>query len=351
MPMKYSITKSKTPHHPVRSLSRNGSSLQSFGKSRVLVVLLVLGLIAVAAFAVLNVAADSPPTPMKEVWVPAGEFIMGDEGFDDARPLHKVYVDGFWMDETEVTNEQFGEFVRQTGYVTMAERAMDGLPPGAGVFDGQKCPLGELCRDCRNWWDYREGACWRHPEGLESDLSGRAKHPVVHIAWEDGMAYARWAGKRLPTEAEWERAARGGLEGKRYYWGDELRPHGKWMANIWQGRFPRENTAGDGFTGTAPVESFPPNAFGLYEMAGNVWEWCSDWYRPDYYSVSPKNNPQGPESSLDPDGRDEPKRVQRGGSFLCSDNYCFRYRAGARGQGEPKTGLSHTGFRCVRSPR
>jgi sulfatase modifying factor 1 len=345
--MKHSITRQKTVRPPVSSLAPRGTA----SKRRLVVGLLGLGMTAVLAFTLLNLSAETAPEAMTEVWVPAGEFTMGSEDFDDAKPLHKVYVDGFWMDETEVTNEQFAEFVRQTGYVTLAERPFDGAPPGAGVFDGSKCPRGELCRDCRNWWDYRVGACWRHPEGPGSDLRGREKHPVVHIAWEDAMAYARWAGKRLPTEAEWERAARGGLEGKRYYWGDELRPGGKWMANIWQGDFPSENSGQDGFVGTAPVKSFPPNAYGLYDMAGNVWEWCADWYRPDYYAISPKNNPQGPPSSIDPDGRDEPKRVQRGGSFLCSDTYCNRYRAGARGQGEPKTGLSHTGFRCVRSAR
>jgi sulfatase modifying factor 1 len=363
--MKHSITKKKTARHPAPSLSPNGSSLLSSGKRHLLVGLLGLGVIAAGAFALLNISADSPPAPMKEVWIPAGEFTMGDEEFDDAKPLHEVYVDGFWIDETEVTNEQFAEFVRQTGYVTIAERTprREDFPPwrrdklrepllaGSLVFTPEKCPPGQVCLSCEDWWDYRPGANWRHPEGPGSDLRGREKHPVVHVAWEDAMAYARWAGKRLPTEAEWERAARGGLEGKRYYWGDELRPDGKWMANIWQGTFPVENSADDGFIGTAPVKSFPPNAFGLYDMAGNVWEWCADWYRPNYYASSPKINPQGPESSIDPDGRDEPKRVQRGGSFLCSDNYCFRYRAGARGQGEPKTGLSHTGFRCVRSPR
>ena len=345
--MKHSITKHKTVRPPVPSLSPQRSAV----KWRLLVGLLCLGAMAVPAFALLILSSDSPPAAMREVWVPAGEFTMGAKDFDDAKPLHKVYVDGFWMDETEVTNEQFAEFVRQTGYVTLAEKPFAGAPPGAGVFDGSKCPPGETCRDCRNWWDYRDGACWRHPEGPSSDLRGREKHPVVHISWEDATAYARWAGKRLPTEAEWERAARGGLEGKRYYWGEELRPNGKWMANIWQGTFPIENSAEDGFTGTAPVKSFPPNAYGLHDMAGNVWEWCADWYRPDYYAISPKKNPQGPESSIDPHGLDEPKRVQRGGSFLCSGKYCMRYRAGARDPGEPKTGLSHTGFRCVRSAR
>jgi formylglycine-generating enzyme required for sulfatase activity len=265
------------------------------------------------------------------------------------------------MDQTEVTNEQFAEFVEKTGYRTIAElipRREDfpGAPPeklvpGAGVFNPEQCPPGAVCLDCATWWEYRAGANWRRPEGPGSDLKSRAKHPVVHIAWDDAVAYAKWAGKRLPTEAEWEFAARGGLEGKRYYWGDELRPGGRWMANIWQGDFPRDNRGDDGFAGTAPVKSFPPNAYGLYDMAGNVWEWCADWYRADYYASSPKNNPQGPESSIDPEGRGEPKRVQRGGSFLCSDNYCIRYRAGSRGQGAPDTGLSHTGFRCVRSAR
>jgi sulfatase modifying factor 1 len=345
--MKHSIT---TRIPPRTSASAKRTTPRFSSKTRFLLGLLALGLLAVTAFALLNLA-DAPPSAMKEVWIPGGEFIMGNEDFPDAVPLHKVHVDGFWMDETEVTNEQFAWFVKQTGYRTLAERMLDGAPAGAGVFDAEKCPRGEVCLDCRNWWDYREGANWRHPEGPDSNLKGRDRHPVVHIAWEDATAYARWAGKRLPTEAEWERAARGGIEGKRYYWGDERCPEGKWMANIWQGDFPKENSGDDGFTGTAPVRSYPPNRFGLYDMAGNVWEWCGDWYDPDYYSISPKNNPQGPESSVDPDGRGEPKRVQRGGSFLCSEGYCVRYRAGARGQGEPRTGLSHTGFRCVRSVR
>ncbi len=174
-------------------------------------------------------------------------------------------------------------------------------------------------------------------------------HPVVHICWDDAVAYARWAGKRLPTEAEWEYAARGGLDRKPYTWGNELRPGGKCMANYWQGEFPGENTEADGYRGTAPVGSYPPNGYGLHDMAGNVWEWCSDWYRPDYYAVSPRRNPQGPESSIDIDGQDMPKRVQRGGSFLCAENYCVRYRVGGRGQGDPMTCMSHTGFRCAKS--
>jgi formylglycine-generating enzyme required for sulfatase activity len=263
------------------------------------------------------------------------------------------------MDRTAVTNEQFSWFVKQTGYVTVAERQpeaadLPGVPaerrvPGAGVFRPPAGKSVDQCAGCGEWWAFVPGACWKHPEGPGSDLAGREKHPVVHIAWDDAVAYAKWAGKRLPTEAEWELAARGGLDRKRYAWGDELKPGGKWMANIWQGRFPGENTCEDGFYGTAPVRSFPANGYGLYDMSGNVWQWCADWYRPDYYAASPDRNPPGPESSVDPDGRGEPKRVQRGGSFLCSDNYCRRYRVGARGQGEPKTGLSHTGFRCVRA--
>ncbi|HEY7310787.1 MAG TPA: formylglycine-generating enzyme family protein [Gemmataceae bacterium] len=355
--MKHSITRTKpAPLAPTRA----GAPARRPYDRRLLAVLLGLSLTGAAVFALLNAPMEAAPTTMKEVWIPAGEFTMGQEEFDDARPLHTIRIDGFWMDETEVTNAQFAVFVAQTGYVTIAERtprpedipdaAPEKLVAGSPVFNPALCPPGQVCLTCNDWWEYRPGANWCHPEGPGSDLRGRENHPVVHISWEDATAYARWAGKRLPTEAEWERAARGGLEGRRYYWGDELCPDDKWMANIWQGQFPLENHADDGFRGTAPVKSFAPNAFGLYDMAGNVWEWCADWYRPDYYAGSPRDNPQGPESSIDPDSRDEPKRVQRGGSFLCSDNYCVRYRAGARGQGEPKTGLSHTGFRCVRSP-
>jgi formylglycine-generating enzyme required for sulfatase activity len=225
------------------------------------------------------------------------------------------------------------------------------MVPGAMVFDPSGCPPAQQCLSCYDWWTYLPGACWRHPEGPGSDLKGRERHPVVHIAWEDAAAYAKWAGKRLPTEAEWERAARGGVGGRRYYWGDELLPGGQWMANVWQGTFPVEDRAEDGHHGTAPVGSYPPNGYGLYDMAGNVWEWCADWYRPDYYAASPAHDPPGPADSFDPDAPGEPRRVQRGGSFLCSDNYCVRYRAGARGKGDPATGLAHTGFRCVRGAR
>jgi formylglycine-generating enzyme required for sulfatase activity len=297
------------------------------------------------------------------VWVPGGAFWMGSEDFPDAQPVRRVTVDGFWMDRTEVTNAQFARFIEDTGYKTIAERKPDpkqfpphiraGLKPermvpGALVFTPPKTCPPEGCGDCDQWWDYVAGACWRRPEGPGSDLKGRDDHPVVHVCWHDAVAYAKWAGKRLPTEAEWERAARGGRERQPFYWGDELTPGGKWPCNIWQGKFPSENTAEDGHERTAPVGSYAPNGYGLHDMAGNVWEWCQDWYRADYYSEAPERNPQGPSSSVDPHGRGEPKRVQRGGSFLCSDAFCARYRAGARGQGEPYTGQSHVGFRCVK---
>jgi formylglycine-generating enzyme required for sulfatase activity len=311
---------------------------------------------------------DSGPGPAPEgmVWIPEGEFWMGSDEFPDARPVHRVYVDGFWMDQTEVTNEQFARFVEATGYQTIAERQPDPkdfpnldlaklgtktFVPFSLVFVAPKTCPPELRGSCDRCWKPTAGACWKHPEGPGSTIEGREKHPVVHIAWYDAVEYAKWADKRLPTEAEWERAARGGLEGKPFYWGDELNPGGKWMANIWQGDFPCENTVADGYSGTAPVASFPPNAYGLYDMAGNAWEWCSDWYLP-YFDVGPSGilrNPEGPSYSLDTHGRAELKRVQRGGSFLCSDSYCARYRAGGRMEGEPKTGLAHTGFRCVRS--
>ncbi len=329
---------------------------------------LAVALVAGIAFAWRALSASGPQAPAPEgmVWVPAGEFLMGSDDFQDAQPIHRVHVDGFWMDGTEVTNEQFARFVEATGYLTIAERKPDPadfppdtdpkkLVPGAGVFAPAGCAPGQECRNCDSWWSYCKGACWRHPEGPGSTVEGRENHPVVHVAWEDAVAYAQWAGKRLPTEAEWERAARGGAEQQRFYWGNDLTPNGQWLANIWQGDFPTSNSRADGFAGTAPVGSYPPNAFGLNDMAGNVWEWCADWYQPGY-DVGPtglRHNPQGPAFSLDPHGRNEPKRVQRGGSFLCWDGKggCVRYRAGARGQGEPKTGLSHTGFRCAKDEK
>jgi formylglycine-generating enzyme required for sulfatase activity len=315
------------------------------------------------------------PAPQGMVWIPGGEFSMGcedprdracggHEPMFDARPIHRVYVDGFWMDCTEVTNDQFSEFVKATGYVTVAERTpkaedFPGAPPdklvaGSTVFTAPKeaVPLDNYL----SWWSYIKGANWRHPQGPESGIQGRGQYPVVQVAYEDAVAYCKWSGKRLPTEAEWEFAARGGLAKKSYPWGDELKPGNKWQANIWQGEFPLKDTGEDGFAGLAPVKQFPPNGYGLYDVAGNAWEWCSDWYRPDYYAElaaagGVTRNPQGPATSFDPAEPDQPKRVHRGGSFLCTDQYCTRYMVGSRGKGEVSTASNHLGFRCVKSPQ
>jgi formylglycine-generating enzyme required for sulfatase activity len=260
------------------------------------------------------------------------------------------------MDKTEVTNEQFEKFVKATGYVTIAERKPDAkdfpgadpqmLVPGAVVFTPPDHPV--RLDNPMVWWTYIPGANWRHPDGPGSDIHGKEKFPVVQVAWEDAAAYAKWAGKRLPTEAEWEHAARGGLDREPYVWGREKFPENRRMANIWDGEFPVKNTGADGWKETAPVGSFPPNGYGLSDMAGNVWEWCADWYSDDYYSHSPELNPQGPNEAHDPDEPALPKRVIRGGSYLCSDTYCRGYRPSARMKASADTGLSHTGFRCVK---
>lgn len=306
-------------------------------------------------------------------WIPPGSFYMGsDEGQPDEKPVHQVELSGFWLDRTEVSNEEFTRFINATKYVTIAERKPDpkdfpGVPlenlvPGSIVFEPPTVaevnherqqeglePVNEVpLENHMLWWRYVPGANWRHPQGPNSDLQGLEKHPVVHVAWDDAMAYCRWANKRLPTEAEWEYAARGGLDRQPYVWGKEQKPGGKWMANIWQGRFPTENTVEDGFKGTAPAGSFPANGFGLFDMSGNVWEWCADWYLPDYYAHSPSKNPGGPDRSFDPNEPGVMKRVQRGGSYLCSDLYCLGYRPAARMKSSPDTGLSHSGFRCAK---
>lgn len=308
------------------------------------------------------------------VWIPGGKFSMGSEdpreslcgGPDamlDARPVHRVFVDGFWMDKTEVTNAQFQRFADATGYVTIAERTPraedfpdappENLVAGSIVFTPPDHPVP--LTNHYAWWDYVKGANWRHPLGPDSDLSGREQFPVVHIAYADALAYAQWAGKRLPTEAEWEFAARGGLSGKLYAWGDDLKPDDKWMANTFQGKFPLKDKAEDGFAGISPVARFPANGYGLFDIAGNVWEWCSDWYRHDYYGELAQSgrvarNPTGPETPFDPSEPTEKKRVHRGGSFLCTEQYCTRYMVGTRGKGEVSTGSNHLGFRCVLSP-
>lgn len=304
-------------------------------------------------------------------WIPGGEFTMGTDdpnSYPQERPAHRVRIDGFWMDVTEVTNEQFKAFVDATGHVTIAEKAPDweqlkqqlppGTPkpsdemlvPGAVVF---KAPSSvSNLDDVSQWWAWTPGASWRHPEGPASTLDGRWNHPVVHIAWPDAVAYAEWAKKRLPSEAEWEFAARGGLDHKEFAWGDESRPGGRFMANIWQGRFPVRNLVEDGFGGTAPVGSFPSNGFGLKDMTGNVWEWCADWYDAGAYAGSEAkgvcHNPRGPTASSDPSRPFSKQRVIRGGSFLCADNYCRNYRPSARRGEDWDTGMSHLGFRCVK---
>jgi len=292
-----------------------------------------------------------------------GESLCGLPGVTrDSQPIHRVFVDGFWMDATEVTNAQFAAFVDATNYVTIAERTptkeqfptapLENLVAGSVVFTPTAEPVP--LNDHFLWWRYEKGANWRHPDSPDSVIAGRENFPVLHVAYDDAVAYANWAGKRLPTEAEWEFAARGGREGQLYSWGNDFRPGGKFMANTYQGPFPVDDTGEDGFAGIAPVAQFPPNAYGLFDMAGNVWEWCSDWYRPDTFLQwsalgALARNPKGPDVSFDPSEPTEKKRIHRGGSFLCSDLYCSRYMVGTRGKGEPSTGTNHLGFRCVKS--
>jgi formylglycine-generating enzyme required for sulfatase activity len=333
------------------------------GRSRAwLVGVAAIVVVGLGALVALGVDWNRWRAPEGMVWIPAGSFEMGSAEFDgpgcpecichitnETLPIHTVELDGFWIDQTPVTNAQFKKFVDATGYVTQAEKPFNGKPAGSAVF-AAPAEMPDL-HDYLKWWKYVEGADWRHPEGPGSSLYLCDDKPVVHVSWDDAQAYVKWAGKRLPTEAEFEYAARGGLSQKRYVWGDELNPDGKWLANIWQGRFPVHNTKEDGWYTTSPVRTFPANGYGLYDMSGNVWDWCSDWYRPDYYEDSPRKNPQGPAAGYDPAEPDVPKRVQRGGSFLCSDSYCKGYMPGSRGKGEPSFCASHIGFRCVRSAK
>jgi sulfatase modifying factor 1 len=299
------------------------------------------------------------------VRVPGGTFLMGSNDFySEERPVHRVAVDGFWMDEHPVTNAEFRRFVKATAYVTVAERPLDPadypeadtalLVAGSLVFKKARGPVD--LRDVRNWWAYTPGADWRHPEGPGSNLGGRERHPVVHIAYEDAEAYASWAGKELPTEAEWEYAARGGIEGATYAWGDEFAPKGKMMANTWQGHFPWENLKTDRYEGTSLVRVFPPNGYGFYDVTGNVWEWTSDYFssrhsdegaRPCCVPRNPRvDSPEG-SHAVGQSGAHIPRRVLKGGSHLCAPSYCLRYRPAAR-QGEAvDTSTTHIGFRCV----
>ena len=305
-------------------------------------------------------------------WIPPGEFTMGTSDPDshpNERPTHLVRLEGFWIDETLVTNAQFARFVKATGWRTTAERKPEWeelkkqLPPGTLRPDASMLVPGSLVYsppsqpvpldDLANWWRWVPGASWRHPEGPGSDIQGRDNEPVVQVSWDDANAYAKWAGKRLPTEAEWEYAARGGLEGKRFSWGDVFRPGGKYMANTFQGHFPDKNEPEDGYAGRSPVKAFPPNGYGLYDMAGNVWQWTSDWYRVDYYvelaATGVARGPRGPKDSFDPGEPYSAKRVIKGGSYLCNVSYCESYRPSARRGTPPDTGSEHVGFRCAKS--
>lgn len=306
------------------------------------------------------------------VLIPAGTLSMGGDNRQadpNEFPKHPVQIDSFWMDATEVTNRQFQAFVEATGYITVAERPIDwetmkatlppGTPkppdsllqPGALVFQSTDQPVS--LDDVSQWWRWTIGANWRHPEGPGSTIEDKMDHPVVQIAWEDAEAYARWVGKRLPTEAEWEWAARGGLEDMVYPWGNDPANEGEPKANFWQGVFPYQNSTKDGYFLTAPVKSFPPNGYGLYDMAGNVWEWCSDWFDFDFYkrSASSQSNTAGPAQPYNPYAPYQKEKVLRGGSFLCNDDYCSGYRNARRMGSSPDTGLNHTGFRCAKNVR
>ena len=325
-----------------------------------------------ARFAAARVDAASHPGM---VWIEGGTFQMGADNrqaSEDEYPKHQVTVGGFWMDRTEVTNAQFAAFVRATGYITTAEKKPDWeqlkkqLPPGTPKPDESLLVAASLVfsppdhpialDDYSQWWAWKKGASWSHPEGPGSDLKGRMSYPVVQVSWNDAVAYCKWAGKRLPTEAEWEYAGRGGLKNKVYPWGNEP-VEGR--GNFWEGHFPDKNmandhrggAAGDNFYGTAPVGSFQPNGYGLFDMAGNVWEWCADYYKNNYYTTVNRpggvSNPRGPEKSYDPDEPYAVKRVIRGGSFLCNESYCTGYRVSRRMKSTEDSGMEHVGFRCV----
>ncbi len=316
-------------------------------------------------------AECSNTAPAGMVFISGGEFTMGttsESARADQKPAHKVKVDSFYMDTTCVTNRQFQAFVEATGYVTTAEKAptleeiMSQVPPGTPpppkealvaaslVFTPTDGPV-PLNRSS-TWWSWKEGANWKHPLGADSTIVGKEDHPVVHVSWDDATAYANWAGKRLPTEAEWEYAAYGGKNDIQYVWGNEEFNEEKPQCNIWHGNFPYKSTKPNGYYGTTPVKTYPANPYGLYDMSGNVWQWCSDLYHASYYQQLTKDglstNPKGPMTSYDPDEPYASKRVHRGGSFLCHDTYCKGYQITARMKTTPDTGLNHLGFRCVK---
>jgi formylglycine-generating enzyme len=313
-------------------------------------------------------AVPSPVPHADMIWVPGATFLMGsDSHYPEEAPAHRVSVDGFWMDRTPITNKQFRAFVEATGHRTFAEIAPEPseypgakkelMQPGSLVFTKARGPLD--LRDFRNWWKWVLGADWKHPRGPNSTIIGREDHPVVHVAYSDAEAYARWAGKALPTEAEWELAARGGLDAAEFAWGSELMPDGKPMANFWQGEFPWQNLKTDGYEGTSPVGAFPPNGYGFVDMTGNVWEWTTDWYssrhpeQTEHACCAPRNPRGGPETesydNCDPRIR-IPRKVIKGGSHLCAPNYCRRYRPAARFPEPIDTSTCHLGFRCIVRP-
>ena len=306
---------------------------------------------------------DAPAAAM--VWIPGGSFMMGsNRHYPEEAPAHRVTVDGFWIDRTAVTNAEFARFVAATGHVTLAERVPraedypgakpDMLVAASVVFQQpkQRVDLGNVY----NWWRYVPGADWRHPHGPQSSIRDTADHPVVHVAFEDAEAYAAWAGKALPTEAEWEFAARGGLDRAEYAWGEEFHPGGKWMANTWHGEFPHQNLSPRGRAGTITVGSYPPNGYGLYDMIGNCWEWTTDWYQEHAHAggnCCGSVNPRGGVREASAGASDPlaiPRKVMKGGSFLCAPNYCRRYRPAARMAQPIDTATCHLGFRCVVRP-
>ena len=318
----------------------------------------------------LNDAETDSAATSGMVWIPGGEFTMGTddpESYPYERPAHRVRIDGFWMDATEVTNARFRMFVDATGYITTAEKKPEWeelkkqLPPGTPKPSGLQLAAGSLTftpppyavslEDYSQWWSWTNGTDWKHPKGPNSNITGKDNYPVVHVSYDDAVAYCAWAGKRLPTEAEWEFASRGGKEGQRYSWGNDLYPAGKFMANTFQGVFPGNNLAEDGFAGSSPVKSFPPNGYGLFDIIGNCWEWTYDLYNTNYYNELSKQglavNPKGATKSYDPAEPYSKKHVTRGGSFLCAEDYCMNYRPSARQGTAFDSGMSHISFRCV----